>query len=148
MKKLFAVLLLPMAVFLTSCSEMEQVSDSLKYVTEAADYINDVNQFANELPSAAESAINDLNSTIQLEELLTEMQTEIEGFNMLEAPAMLEDIHYQVVEQNKELASGIEVYLENIEAKALSPELLEEIGLLEDIAVYNDLLTEIEKLSE
>ena len=148
MKKLFAVLLLPMAVFLTSCSEMEQVSDSLKYVSEASDYINDVNQFANELPSAAESAINDLNSTIQLEELLTEMQTEIEGFNMLEAPAMLEDIHHQVVEQNKELASGIEVYLENIEAKALSPESLEEIGLLEDVAVYNDLLTEIEKLSE
>ena len=54
MKKLFAVLLLPMAVFLTSCSEMEQVSDSLKYVSEASDYINDVNQFANELPSAAE----------------------------------------------------------------------------------------------
>jgi PBP1b-binding outer membrane lipoprotein LpoB len=148
MKKLLTMLILPMTIFLTSCSTIEEVSNSLNYVTEATNYIDDVNQFANELPTVAEAAINNLNSKIQLEELLIEMQNEIEGFNILEAPAMLEDIHNQVVEHNKELASGIELYLENIEAGTLSSELLSEIGLLEEIAVYNDLLSQIKKLSE
>ncbi len=148
MKKLLSMLIFPMTIFLTSCSTIEEVSNSLNYVTEATDYIDEVNQFANELPTVAEAAINDLNSKIQLEELLTEMQNELEEFNILEAPAMLEDIHNQVVEHNMELASGIELYLENIEASTLSSEFLSEIGLLEEIAVYNDLLSQIKKLSE
>ena len=148
MKKLLSMLILPMAIFLTGCSAIEEVSDSLNYVTEATEYIDDLNQFADELPAVAEAAVTDLNSKIQLEELLTEMQSEIEGFNILEAPAMLEDIHNQVVEHNKELTSGIELYLENIEAGTISSELLSEIGLLEELAVYNDLLTEMKKLSE
>lgn len=148
MKKLLATLVLPMAIFLTGCSTVEEVSNSLKYVTEATEYVNDVNQFANELPALAEAAITDVNSRIQLEELLTEMQSDIEEFNVLEAPAMLEDIHNQVVEHNMNLANGIELYLENIEEGTLSSELLSEIGLLEEVAVYTDLLSQIIELSE
>ncbi len=148
MKKIVAMLFLPMAIFLTGCSTLEDVSNSLDYVTEATDYIDEVNQFATELPTVAEAAINDINSQMQLEELLTEMQNEIEEFNILEAPGMLEDLHNQVVEQNKELASGIESYLEKIDAGSLSSELLAEIGLLEEITVYTDLLSEIKKFSE
>ena len=148
MKKLLATLVLPMAIFLTGCSTVEEVSNSLKYVTEATEYVNDVNQFANELPALAEAAVTDVNSRIQLEELLTEMQSDIEEFNVLEAPAMLEDIHNQVVEHNMNLANGIELYLENIEEGTLSSELLSEIGLLEEVAVYTDLLSQIIELSE
>src|SRR4051794_1189960 len=105
MNKLLSMLILPMTIFLTSCSTIEEVSNSLNYVTEATDYIDEVNQFANELPAVAEAAINDLNSKIQLEKLLTEMQNEIEEFNILETPTMLEDIHNQVIEHNMKLAS-------------------------------------------
>ena len=148
MKKFFVMLILPIAIFMTGCSAMEEVSESLNYVTEAADYVEQVNQFANELPAVAEAAVNDMNSRIELEELLTEMQAEIGEYNLLEAPTMLEELHNQVIEHNAELTKSIEVYLENIEAGTLREDLLSEIGLLEEIAVYQDLLTEIKKISE
>ncbi len=148
MKKLVAMFILPMTIFITGCSAVEDVSNSLDYVTEAKEYMDEVNQFAKELPTVAEEAITDLNSKVQLEELLTDMQNEMEEFNILEAPAMLEDIHNQVVEHNEELASKIELYMEKIESGTLSSELLSEIGLLEEIAVYDDLLSQINKLSE
>ncbi|WP_455661530.1 DUF6376 family protein [Pradoshia sp.] len=148
MKTFLVMLILPAAVFLTGCSALEEVSDSLSYVNEAADYIDEVNQFADELPAAAEAAVTDVNAKIQLEELLAGMQSEIEGFDQLEAPAMLEDIHNQAIEHNQELANGIELYLESIDAGTISSEYLSEIGLLEDIAVYDDLLNEMKKLQE
>lgn len=148
MKKLVALFVLPMALFLTGCSAIEEVSDSFNYVTEATSYIDDVNQFAEELPTLAEEAMTDLEAKAQLEERLTDMQAEVEAFDILEAPAMLEDVHNQVLEYNAELADGIAVFLENIDAGTWSTDLLSETGLMEEIEVYNDLLGQIMELSE
>ena len=148
MKKRIALFVLPMALFLAGCSAIEDVSDSLGYVTEATGYIEEVNQFAEELPTLAEEAMRDVDAQAQLEELLTNMQTEIEAFDVLEAPAMLEDIHSQVLEYNAELADGITVFLENINADTWSADLLAETGLMEEINVYNDLLGQITKSGE
>ena len=90
----------------------------------------------------------DVNSNMQLEELLNDMQSQIEAFNVLDAPSMLEDIHTQIVDHNKDLINDIEVYLENIEAGTLSSELLSEIGLLEEVSVYNDLLNQLLEINE
>lgn len=148
MKKVVALFVLPMALFLTGCSAIEEVSDSLGYVTEATSYVDEVNQFAEELPTLAEEAMTDVDAKAQLEELLTNMQAEIEAFDVLEAPAMLEDVHSQVLEYNTELTDGISVFLENINTDTWSADLLSETGLMEEIDVYNDLLGQITELSE
>ena len=148
MKKFLASFIMPLAILLAGCSTIEEASNSINYVSEAKNYIDDLNQFANELPTIAEAAVTDVNSNVQLEELLTGMQSQIEEFNVLEAPSMLEDIHTQITEHNKDLINDIEVYLENIEAGTLSSELLTEIGLLEEVSVYNDLLNQMIELNE
>ena len=148
MKKIIALFILPMSLFLAGCSAIEDVSDSFGYVTEVTGYIEDVNQFATELPTLAEEAMTDVDAKAQLEELLTDMQTEIEAFDVLEAPAMLEDVHSQVLDYNTELTDGITVFLENIDAGTWSADLLAETGLMEEIEVYNDLLGQITELSE
>ena len=148
MKKRLAMFVLPIAIFLTGCSALGDVSTSLNYVNEAAGYVDEVNQFAEELPAAAETALNDLDARVQLEELLTDMQAKAEEFTVLEAPAMLEDIHNQLLEHNENLTNGIDVYLKNIEAGTLTEDLLSEIGLLEEVAVYTDLLKQLNELSE
>ena len=148
MRKFLGTLLIPLAIFLTGCQTLEDASNSLNYVSEAKNYIDDLNQFANELPAITEAAVTDVHSNTQLEELLNDMQSQIEAFNVLDAPSMLEDIHTQIVDQNKNLIHDIEVYLENIKAGTLSSELLTDIGLLEAVSVYNDLLNQLIEINE
>ena len=148
MRKFLGMLMISLAMFLTGCQTLEDASNSLNYVSEAKNYIDDLNQFANELPTITEAAVADVNSKVQLEELLNDMQSQIEAFNVLDAPSMLEDIHTQIVDQNKNLIHDIEVYLENIKAGTLSSELLTDIGLLEEVSVYNDLLNQLIEINE
>lgn len=148
MKKRLAMFILPFAVLLTGCSALGDVSESLAYVDEATGYVDEVNQFAEELPAIAETAIHDLDAQVQLEELLVEMQDKAEQFNVLESPAMLDDIHSQLLEHNEALTTKIDLYLENIEAGKLTDDLLSQIGLLEEVSVYDGLMDQLDKLSE
>ena len=148
MKKRLAMFILPFAFLLTGCSALGDVSESLDYVDEAMGYADDVNQFAKELPALAETAIHDLDAQVQLEELLVEMQDTVEQFNVLESPAMLDDIHNQLLEHNEALTNNIDLYLEKIEAGTLTENLLSEIGLMEELSVYDGLMDQLNKLSE
>ena len=148
MKRRLAMVILPIAILMTGCSALGDVSDSLAYVDEATGYVDDVNQFAEELPALAETAIHDLDAQVQLEELLVEMQDKAEQFNVLESPVMLEDIHNQLLELNEGLTTKIDLYLENIESGTLTESLLSETGLLEEVSVYTGLLEQLDKFGE
>ncbi|MBY6038107.1 hypothetical protein KUV80_15720 [Fictibacillus nanhaiensis] len=147
MKKIMITGLLTFTL-LTGCSAVTDVSNGLKYVPEATDYINDVQQFANDIPALAETAITDQTARIELEKLLKEMKSDIQDFKELTPPSMFEDVHNQVIEHNNAFQEGIDNYLTAIKDGALNKDLLEQSGLLDDVAVYTDLLNQIKKLGE
>jgi PBP1b-binding outer membrane lipoprotein LpoB len=147
MKKTLMAALLSITV-LTGCSAVNEVKNGLNYVPEATEYINDVQQFSKEISAIAEKAVNDPKAREELEQLLGDMKSDISEFSDLTPPSVFEDVHNQVIEHNNQLQEGIDKYLSVIKDGELNANLLEQSGLLDDIAVYNDLLSQIKKLGE
>jgi PBP1b-binding outer membrane lipoprotein LpoB len=147
MKKTLIATILSITV-LTGCSAVNEVTNGLNYVPEATEYINDVQQFSKEISAIAETAVNDPKARAELEQLLEDMKSDIGEFGDLTPPSMFEDVHNQVIEHNNKLQEGIDKYLTVIKDGELNADLLEQSGLLDDIAVYNDLLSQIKKLGE
>lgn len=147
MKKTLMAALLSITV-LTGCSAVNEVTNGLNYVPEATEYINDVQQFSKEISAIAETAVNDPKAREELEQLLGDMKSDISEFGDLTPPSVFEDVHNQVIEHNNKLQEGIDKYLTVIKDGELNADLLEQSGLLDDIAVYNDLLSQIKKLGE
>lgn len=147
MKKMLLAVLLTSSV-LTGCSAVEDVTNGINYVPEATEYINDVQQFSKDIPALAENAISDQNARAELEKALQDMNADIKDFNELAPPSVFEDVHNQVMEHNQSLQEGIDKYLGAVKNGEITSDLLEQSGLLDDIAVYSDLLNEIKKLGE
>jgi hypothetical protein len=76
------------------------------------------------------------------------MKSEIQDFNDLTPPSMFEDIHAEVVQHNESFEKGIDTYLENIKNGEISPDILKQTGLTDEIAEYTDLLNQIKKIAE
>ncbi|MDM5317991.1 DUF6376 family protein [Fictibacillus sp. b24] len=147
MKKTLIAVLLSFSV-LTGCSAVEDVTNGINYVPAATEYINDVQQFSKDIPGLAEKAISDQNARVELEKALQDMNADIKEFNGLTPPSVFEDVHNQVMDHNQTLQDGIDNYLTAVKNGELSPDFLKESGLLDDIAVYTDLLNDIKKLGE
>lgn len=147
MKKTLLAVLLTFSV-LTGCSAVEDVTNGINYVPEATEYINDVQQFSKDIPALAENAISDQNARAELEKALQDMNADIKDFNELAPPSVFEDVHNQVMEHNQSLQEGIDKYLGAVKNGEITSDLLEQSGLLDEIAVYSDLLNEIKKLGE
>jgi hypothetical protein len=146
MKTLIALLLT--FTVLSGCSAVNDVTNGINYVPAATEYINDVQQFSKDIPALAEKAVTDQDTRVKLEEALKDMNTDITEFNELTPPSVFEDVHNQVTEHNQNFQEGIDKYLSAVKNGELNPEFLEQSGLLDDISVYTDLLTEIKKLGE
>ena len=140
--------MLAITVMVTGCSGVEEVSNGLNYVSEASDFVAEVQTFAEEIPALSEEAITDLTAQKKLKDLLTEMKADIQEFDSLTPPSMIEEIHNQLSELNSALENRIDNYLTAIEDGNLSADILSEIGLLEEISVYTDLLEQIQKLDQ
>ncbi|KZE64925.1 hypothetical protein AWM68_09770 [Fictibacillus phosphorivorans] len=147
MKSILIAVLLSFSV-LTGCSVVEDVTNGVNYVPAATEYINDVQQFSKDIPGLAEKAISDQNARVELEKALQDINADIKDFNELTPPSVFEDIHNQVLDHNQTLQDGIDQYLTAVKNGEFSPDFLKESGLLDDIAVYTDLLNDIKKLGE
>jgi hypothetical protein len=148
MKKKWLAVVLMTLIGLSGCSFLEDVNGTIDYVNQATDYVNEATEFANEVPSLAERAITDTEALADLETSLLEMKQEIESFNELEAPALAEDIHQQVLEYNDKALEGINVLLANIENGELDPALLENSEVFSTLQELADLSEQIQQLGK
>ncbi|WP_054707861.1 DUF6376 family protein [Bacillus sp. JCM 19041] len=148
MKKTIIALLFPFVLVTTGCSALDEFSNGLDYVPAATDYVTDVQQFASDVPALTETAITDKEARIQLEESLTAMKTNIDTFNELTPPEMLEDVHNEALAYNDTLEQGIDMYLAGIEDGEFNTELLNESGILDDVEKYTNLLDDFNQLIE
>lgn len=145
-KKILAFGMMGM-VFLSGCSLLGEVNDSLEYANATTEYMNTAQDFANEVPELANNAVASEEARQQLEEELTLMKEEINEFNNIEAPAVAEDLHAQIVSTNEKLEEGIDLYLINIENGQLDPTILENSEILTTVNEVSSLVEQIEKLT-
>jgi peptidoglycan hydrolase CwlO-like protein len=146
MKKMMTVFGMIGLVFLSGCSLLGEVNNSIEYANTTTDYMNTAKNFANEVPQLASDAVTDEAARQQLEEEITTMKEEIKKFNETEVPSIAEDIHNQIVSSNAKLEEGIDMYLTNIENGKVDPELLENSEIISTINELSSLMDQIEEL--
>lgn len=147
MKKIITTITILGMVFLSGCSLLGEVNNTLVYANTTTDYINSAKNFANEVPQLANDAVTSEEARQQLEQELTTMKEKITAFNQTEVPTVAEDIHNQIVSTNTKLEEGIDLYLTNIENGKFDPALLEDSEILTTINEISSLMAQIEKLT-
>lgn len=148
MKKWLTALTASMLLLLSGCSFLNDAQDTLTYMNEATDYLEVATNFANEAPTLAQQAIEDLQAAEDLKVLLQDMQQQIESFNDLQAPEIAADLHQQIIEQNNIIAEGIETYLSNFKDGLLDPAILENTELFQSVQDITSIIDQIQKLGE
>ena len=146
MKKRYITLLMAVGIFLSGCSALEGVNNTLNYATEASEYANEATAFGKEVPGLAKQAVNDEQAAKELETKLEEMKVNIEEFNGLEAPGIGADLHQQVVNQNNRAIEGIDLYLENIEGGKLNSEVLDNTETFKSLQEITSIIEQIKQL--
>ncbi|MGM7722418.1 DUF6376 family protein [uncultured Metabacillus sp.] len=143
MKKLRSVAAILLVMMLSACSFLEDVNNSVDYVNEAQDYLNSLSDFAQEAPQLVQDAAVDSEAKQNLEEQLNTVVEEINTFNELEAPAIAEDIHQDIVNNNEKLLEEINTAMQNGE---LVIEELEDSEIMNTVNEITSLMDSIENL--
>jgi PBP1b-binding outer membrane lipoprotein LpoB len=144
MKKLITIC--ASILLLSGCSLLGEVNSSLEYADKATGYVSTVKDFANEVPTLAEDAVQNVEARENLEKELNTMKTEIQEFNTMESPKIAEGIHEEIVSSNQQLEDGIDLYLNNIENGNLDPATLEDSEIMKSIENITSLANQIENL--
>ncbi|UXH45039.1 DUF6376 family protein [Rossellomorea vietnamensis] len=135
MKKL--LILISFSFFtLTGCGILEEANNSLTYVDEMTDYLNEAEQFANDLPGLMESAASDSSAIPELETRLVDMKNEIKEINDVNPPKLADDIHQKVEEYNQQALEGIDRALVEIDKGEVQ---ISELKNLEIVNTFNQL---------
>jgi PBP1b-binding outer membrane lipoprotein LpoB len=146
MKKTLMLFGLMGILFLSGCSLLGEVNDTVEYANTTTDYLNTTKTFANDVQQLANEAVTDEQARQDLENELITMKEEINQFNNIEAPAIAEDVHNQIVSANTQLEEGIDLYLTNIENGKFDLAFLENSGILTTVNEISSLMENIEKL--
>jgi PBP1b-binding outer membrane lipoprotein LpoB len=146
MKKILMLFGLMGILFLSGCSLVGEVNDTIEYANTTTDYLNTAQTFANDVQQLANEAVTDEQARQDLENELITMKEEINQFNNIEAPAIAEDIHNQIVSGNTKLEEGIDLYLTNIENGKFDLTFLENSGILTTVNEISSLMENIEQL--
>ncbi|MGD6847994.1 DUF6376 family protein [Rossellomorea aquimaris] len=121
---------------LAGCGILEEASNSLTYVEEMTDYLNEAEQFANDFPGLVENAAADPSTVPALETRLKDMKTEIQEINDLTPPQLAENIHKKVEGYNEQALEGIDRALVEIDKGEVH---ISELQNLEIVNTFNQL---------
>ena len=146
MKKLLTTIGLVGMLFLSGCSILGEVNNTVEYANITTDYIESTKTFANEVPQLAQEAVTDETARQNLENELEQMKEQIHSFNEVEPPTVAEDIHNQIVSSNAKLEEGIDMYLDNIENGTLDPAVLENSEILTTANEISSLMENINQV--
>jgi uncharacterized protein YdbL (DUF1318 family) len=146
MRKLKVLLVVAAFMFLSGCSFLGEVNESLDYVNEATTHIDTLNTFAEDAPQLVQEAISDPAAREELETQLVSLKQDIEEFiNLNEVPTIAENIHQELVDKNEVLLSEINKVLEDGQ---IAVEKLEDSQLFQTVNEITDLMNQIENLGQ
>jgi PBP1b-binding outer membrane lipoprotein LpoB len=113
MKKAIFTFILVSSMILSGCSLLEEVNGSLNYANEVKEQVTTLSTFAEEAPQMFKEAAVNPEVRQELEERLIALKSEIVNFNKIEAPALAESIHQQLIAKNQALLDEINKMVEN-----------------------------------
>ena len=140
MRKLGFVMIITTTMMLSACGVLDEVNNSLDYVNEAQSYVNSLSEFGAEAPQLVQDAALDPDARVEFENQINTLVEEIEEFNTIEAPALAEDIHQNVVSKNELLLDEVNQVMDNGEL------MLEEFENSEIINTVNDVTSLLDKI--
>jgi Family of unknown function (DUF6376) len=146
MKKLLTTIGLAGMLFLSGCSILGEVNNTVEYANITTDYIESTKTFASEVPQLAKDAVTDEIARKNLEDELESMKEKINSFNEVEPPSIAEDIHNQILTSNEKLEEGIDLYLVNIENGTLDPSVLENSEIMTTVNEISSLMENINQV--
>lgn len=131
-------------MFLSGCSLLTEVNDSIEYVNTATEHVAKLNTFADEAPQLVQAAVTDTEVKQELETKLITLKQDIEEFiNTQNVPKVAEDIHQEFVAKNEVLLGEINQALEN---GNLALDKLESSELFTTINDVTNLLNRLENI--
>ncbi|WP_026583316.1 DUF6376 family protein [Bacillus sp. J33] len=146
MKKYLLTGLLAITMLLSGCSFLGEVNNSVDYVNQATEHINTLNDFADEAPQMLKEAAADPALKQELEDRLITLKQDVEEFIALkDVPALAEDVHQELVNQNEALLAEINNVLES---GNLALDKLENSELFITINEVTSLMNRIEALGQ
>jgi hypothetical protein len=146
MKKLKVLLVVAVFMFLSGCSFLGEVNESIDYVNEATSHINMLNSFAEDAPQLVQEAMSDPAAKEELETQLVSLKQEIEEFiNLNEIPSIAENIHQELVAKNELLLVEVNKVLEDGQ---IAVDKLENSQLFQTVNEVTDLMNQIENLGQ
>ena len=144
MGKVKIVLIVVGLMFLSGCSLLTEVNDSIEYVNTATEHVAKLNTFADEAPQLVQAAVTDTEVKQELETKLITLKQDIEEFiNTQNVPKVAEDIHQEFVAKNEVLLGEINQALEN---GNLALDKLESSELFTTINDVTNLLNRLENI--
>ena len=124
---------------ISACSVVEQANESLNYVSEATDYIEQISSAGAELQQLATDAANNPQITEQIQTKIDQIQAEASEFSQLTAPAIGESIHENLVSYNNQLTEVVGQFETTIAEQGFTAENWEKTGIPDLINNINNL---------
>ncbi|MFZ3591208.1 DUF6376 family protein [Bacillus sp. DJP31] len=140
MRRLVIIVAILSSLFLSGCSVLEEVNNSLEYANKATEHINTWNDFGQKAPQLIENAATNKDAKAELEKELNDLLTEIDEFNQTKPPAVAESVHQQIVEKNEALKAVIENAMANGEVALDKLENSELIKLINEVTTLMNLI--------
>ncbi|RLL45483.1 hypothetical protein D8M04_11595 [Oceanobacillus piezotolerans] len=137
------MILLVFSIALTGCSFFEETNDTLNYATQATEYFNDLSNFAEETSGLMNQAASDPAAKEELETQLLAIEKSIIEFNEMDAPAIADGLHQNLLEKNQQLLDITENVVQNGE---VALEELQYSEIYQTIENITELKTQIEEL--
>ncbi|MBB6024099.1 hypothetical protein HNR77_005203 [Paenibacillus sp. JGP012] len=126
-------------LMISACSIVEQTNQSLNYVSGATDYIEQVSTAGTDLQQLAADAINNPDVTDQIQAKIDLIQMEAAEFSQLNAPAIGQNIHENLVSYNNQLTEVVDQFETTIAEQGFTAENWQKTGIPELINNINSL---------
>ena len=148
MKKKMILIVTLFAALLTGCSAVEEVGRSVNYTSDAAAYINDASQWAQELPQMAQNAATDPQAQKQLQQELDNIQQRASEFAKADVPEFAQGIHQQLSGYNATLNTQIDNIQQRIQAGEFTPDMLQNTEVMQTLQSIRGLMDQVQQLGQ
>lgn len=146
--KTYMLMLVMLAGLLSGCSALDQVNQSVNYVSEVTSYINSTSNLSQNLPELTEQALTDSQAREQLSQQLANTQSQIDNFNQLEPPAFAQDLHQQLSAYSATLGTEVNSLVDQVQAGKLTVADLNNSQIFQTVDQINGLLNQFQQLGQ
>lgn len=136
-------------LILGGCSLLNEASSTLTYAADVKEFLNETQQFASEVPALLEEAAANPAIVQDIQAELENMKQNINGIQELDAPAIAEGVHSELINYSTQLETSINKALSQIENGHFDPSsLVENTDFMQTIQELQELQENIEQLGK